>query len=322
MRSFALLLTCAAPAAAQDLSLTLPIDCALGDTCYIQNYVDHDPTEGASDFQCGALTYDGHKGTDFGLISLAAMDAGVDVLASAPGIVRGVRNDMRDVLYTIDLAGEINGRDCGNGVVIAHDTIDGGVWETQYCHMKQGSVIVATGDIVEPGDVLGQVGLSGRTQFPHVHISVRQSGQTVDPFDPDGQIDCTTTSPNSLWAMPLETPVGGLLTVGFADRIPDYDDVKAGTAAADALQSDAPIVLWAFAFGAQPGDIVSLSIDGPNGPIFDTQDTLDRQQALFMRAGGLNTPANGWPAGTYSGLAVHLRGDIELGRQTTTITLP
>jgi len=44
------------------------------------------------------------------------MDAGVDVLASAAGTVRGVRNDMRDVLYTPELAGEINGRDCGNGV--------------------------------------------------------------------------------------------------------------------------------------------------------------------------------------------------------------
>ena len=65
MRTIALLITCATPAVAQDLHLGLPIDCTLGDTCYIQNYVDTDPSEEALDFQCGSLTYDGHKGTDF-----------------------------------------------------------------------------------------------------------------------------------------------------------------------------------------------------------------------------------------------------------------
>ena len=87
------------------------------------------------------------------------MERGVDVFASAPGTVRGVRNDMRDVLFTSDLSSEINGRDCGNGVVVAHDN----GWETQYCHMREGSVSVIVGDLVEPGDVLSQVGLSGRT---------------------------------------------------------------------------------------------------------------------------------------------------------------
>lgn len=318
MRTLAILLTCATPAVAQDLQLTLPIDCTLGDTCYIQNYVDHDTTNAASDFQCGALTYDGHKGTDFGLPSLTAMDQGVDVLASASGTVRGVRNDMRDILYTADLADEIDGRDCGNGVVITHEN----GWETQYCHMKEGSVIVETGDIVTVGDVLGQVGLSGRTQFPHVHISLRQNGDVVDPFDPDGTIECNIASPDTLWTDSLETPSGGLITVGFADRVPDYEDVKAGTAAAETLTANAPIVLWAYAFGARPGDTMSITIDGPDGPLFQTDDVLDRQQALVMRAGGLNPPPGGWQTGTYTGTVTHTRGGAQLDRQRTTITLP
>jgi len=53
MRAIALMITCATPAVAQDLRLGLPIDCTLGDTCYIQNYVDNDPSEAALDFQCG-----------------------------------------------------------------------------------------------------------------------------------------------------------------------------------------------------------------------------------------------------------------------------
>ncbi|MCW1952403.1 MAG: M23 family metallopeptidase [Octadecabacter sp.] len=318
MRSFALLITCAAPAAAQDLQLDLPIDCNLGETCYIQNYVDHDPSEAASDFQCGSLTYDTHKGTDFGLPSLAAMDVGVDVLVSAAGTVRGVRNNMRDVLYTPDLEAEINGRDCGNGVVIAHE--DG--WETQYCHMKEGSITVLSGDDVEVGDVLGQVGLSGRTQFPHVHISVRRDGAVVDPFAPDRQIACGEPATDTLWNLPIDTQAGGLLNIGFADTVPEYASVKAGTASAQSLTQDAPIVLWAFAFGSRVGDTISISFDGPDGPLFQTDDVLDRQQALLMRAGGLNPPDAGWLAGTYSGVVVHTRDGVELDRQTTTITLP
>lgn len=317
MRTFALLITCAAPVAAQDLQLELPIDCALGETCYIQNYVDHDPSEAAFDFQCGNLTYDTHKGTDFGLPSLSAMEDGVPVLAAAAGTVRGVRNDMRDIMYTPDLAGEINGRDCGNGVVIAHD--DG--WETQYCHMKEGSVVVLNGDYLEAGDVLGEVGLSGRTQFPHVHISVRRDGAVIDPFAPDGQTACGDPALDTLWTVPIDTPAGGLLNIGFADMVPEYASVKAGTASPETLTRDAPIVLWAFAFGARVGDTITISFDGPDGALFQTDDVLDRQQALVMRAGGLNPPDGGWPTGTYSGVVVHSRDGVELDRQITTITL-
>ncbi|SMX36866.1 M23 family metallopeptidase [Octadecabacter ascidiaceicola] len=317
MRTFAVLLACAAPAAAQDFQIGLPIDCVLGETCYIQNYVDRDPSEAASDFQCGSLSYDTHKGTDFGLPSLAAMESGVDVLASAAGTVRGVRSDMRDVIYTSDLAGEINGRDCGNGVVIAHE--DG--WETQYCHMKEGSVTVLSGDHVEAGDVLGEVGLSGRTQFPHVHISVRRNGAVVDPFAPNGQITCGEPPSETLWAQPIATPEGGILDIGFSNSVPEYTTIKSGTASVQTLTHNAPIVLWAFAFGARVGDTVTISFDGPDGPLFQTDDVLDRQQALFMRAGGLNPPDAGWSVGTYTGLVIHARDGVVLDRQSTTISL-
>ena len=44
------------------------------------------------------------------------------------------------------------------------------------------------GDNVQVGDVLGKIGLSGRTQFPHVHVSVRHNGTCIDPFAPSGTI--------------------------------------------------------------------------------------------------------------------------------------
>ncbi|MEY8842423.1 M23 family metallopeptidase, partial [Cribrihabitans sp. XS_ASV171] len=180
------LLTLAAFPAASDPVLTLPVDCVLGETCHIQQYTDRDLEEGFRDYTCGPLAYDGHKGTDFSLATLAQMEAGVNVLAAAPGLVTGRRDGMADLHFSGDAEKSIEGRECGNGVVLRHE--DG--WETQYCHMKNGSVRVLVGDRVERGAVLGQIGLSGKTQFPHLHMSVRRDGMVVDPFDTADQALC------------------------------------------------------------------------------------------------------------------------------------
>ena len=70
--------------------LQLPIDCELGKTCYIQQYVDLDDSEGVRDFGCGGASYNGHKGTDFRVLSIQDIEEGVNVLASAGGRVLGV----------------------------------------------------------------------------------------------------------------------------------------------------------------------------------------------------------------------------------------
>ena len=85
-----------APMALAEPRLALPLDCTLGETCFIQNYVDADGGPGAADFTCGGLSYDGHKGTDFALLSHSAAQAGVNVLAAAPGVVRAVRDGVAD----------------------------------------------------------------------------------------------------------------------------------------------------------------------------------------------------------------------------------
>ena len=85
-RTLSALLALTTPAMAQDVQLQLPLDCDLGETCFIQQYVDTDPGPGAQDFMGGPLSYDGHKGTDFRITDLAAMQAGVAVFAPAlPG---------------------------------------------------------------------------------------------------------------------------------------------------------------------------------------------------------------------------------------------
>lgn len=54
----------------------LPIDCSLGEDCFVMLYPDRDPGPEAVDFGCGRQTYDTHKGTDFAIRSEQQMAAG------------------------------------------------------------------------------------------------------------------------------------------------------------------------------------------------------------------------------------------------------
>ncbi len=296
----------------------IPIDCDLGRDCFIQQYVDHDRSRAAMDFRCSTLSYDTHQGTDFALRSLEQMRRGVNVLAAAPGVVAGTRDGMEDRLYRTGDSDRLNGRDCGNGVRIEHD----GGWSTQYCHLKRGSVTVNEGDRVDTTTVLGQVGLSGRTQFPHVHMTLRKDGDVIDPFDPDGQIECGAPSTETLWETPPPYRPGGVLDVGFADAVPKFNAVKAGDAAANQMSTDAPaIVVFGYAFGGRIGDRMQLRIDGPDGVLIEQAVELERNQAQYFRAVGKRRTTDAWPAGRYTGTVVLRRDGREFDRAQGTIVV-
>jgi hypothetical protein len=311
------LLALPAPAAARDPILSLPVDCTLGETCYIQNYMDHDGGPGAADFTCGPLTYDDHSGTDIALPSLGAMAAGVAVRAAAPGTVTGLRDGMADIAFDAEGAPDVTGKECGNGVVVDH----GGGWETQYCHLKQGSIAVRKGQKVGKATLLGQVGLSGQTQFPHLHLSVRHDGARVDPFLPDGIVQCGLPPGPTLWQGPLAYVPGGLIAVGIADRVPDYGEVKAGGLDRPVLPGKAPaLVVWGHAFGARAGDELTLRLEGPAGVVVHQTVDIDKTQAQVYRAVGQRSPG-GWAAGEYTG-TVTLRRDgavLDEGRVTVRV---
>ncbi|MGX9854207.1 M23 family metallopeptidase [Limimaricola variabilis] len=305
-----------APGAAETaFRLALPIDCTLGENCAIQNYVDADPGPAARDYSCGPLVYDGHKGTDFRLPTIASQGEGVEVRAAAPGVVLGTRDEMPDILQGWEGAPDLGGRDCGNGVSIGHE----GGWETQYCHMALGSISVETGQRVEAGDRLGEVGLSGQSQFPHLHLSVRHDGVEVDPFDPEDRVECGAAE-RTLWTEPPAYLPGGLLDAGFAPGVPDYLDIQRGTAGRD-IGQDTPLVLWGYAFGGQAGDVMQLAVEGPEGMVFDEEIPLEKTQAQLFRATGLRAPEGGWPVGDYAGRVVLLREGAPLSERRASITL-
>lgn len=291
--------------------LAFPVDCVLGETCHIQQFMDRDPGPGARDFTCGPLSYDGHSGTDIALPTLRAMEAGVNVLAAAPGRVRAVRDGMADQLFSDETRDAVADRDCGNGVVIDH----GAGWETQYCHLALGSVTLRPGDRVETGDVLGRIGLSGRTQFPHLHLSLRRNGEDIDPFGPGDDTACTLApaGDTTLWSDPLPYVPGGLLAFAFADHMPDFAAVKAGTADTAITRTSEVIVIHALVWGVRTGDILSMQMTGPGDIVVSQEIKLERTQAQAFRAIGKRRPDGGWPPGRYQGRVLLMRGNDVLG---------
>ncbi len=299
------------PLIAAEFRLSPPLDCNLNETCFIQQFVDLDPTVGSQEFGCGSATYDGHKGTDFRVPTAADLNSDAAVLASADGVVVGQRDGMVDKrLQTEADAAAIAGRECGNGVVLDH----GDGWQTQYCHMKQGSVTVAKGDRVTRGRVLGLIGLSGRTQFPHVHISVTRHGEVVDPFQYQrAEPACGFQADNSLWKEDFTNTFvyqpTQVVIAGVADSGVDYNAAMDGVYAGftPRLRSH-PLVAYGLVINVLAGDILHLELTGPQGVIVkNSRVPFTKSKADWLSFAGQKAPIGGWPQGKYRALVQILR---------------
>ncbi len=93
-------------------------------------------------------------GTDF------AGDVGAPVQAAGRGVVA--------LVDRFHLGGNVIYLDHGAGLV------------TAYLHLSE--QLVAEGDTVEAGQLIGRVGATGRVTGPHLHWIVRYGGVTVDPL--------------------------------------------------------------------------------------------------------------------------------------------
>ncbi len=311
------LLLAMAPAQAGAIELTFPLDCVLGETCHIQQFMDRDPSAAFTDFTCGPLAYDGHSGTDFALPTLRAMEAGVTVRAAAAGTVKGVRDGMPDISIRDPAAPALAGRDCGNGLVIDH----GDGWETQYCHMAKTSLRHQAGDRVAVGEALGRVGLSGNTEFPHLHLSVRKDGKEIDPFDPDGATGCGEGPDAPLWSPAVGYTPGGIIGTGFSDHIPEWEAIKAGLENPPLTTTSPALVIWASLFGTRAGDQLAFVLAGPDQQLLEERVTLDRTQAQSFRAVGKRLRQPNWSAGNYDGTITLFRGDAAIDTATISFTL-
>lgn len=288
----------------------LPIACEIGRTCFVQNYVDTDPGPGAKDFTCGSRSYDAHNGTDFRVLTLADSRRGVAVLAAAPGRVLRVRDGVQDVSVRERGLGSVAGQECGNGLVVDH----GRGWTTQYCHMARGSLSVKPGDTVAAGQRLGLVGLSGRTEYPHLHFTVRRDETIVDPFAIDTPQGTCGLGQATAWAGPVEAALAyvprAVLNAGFAGAPVSMEQVEAGTAGGMPPGPDAPaLVAFVRAIGLRQGDVQRMVVTAPDGSEFvaSSLEPLARDQAQSLMFAGRKRPPVGYPKGEYRVRYVVLR---------------
>jgi hypothetical protein len=291
---------------AQSIQLGLPIACELGRTCYVQNYIDADPSASARDYKCGTLTYDGHNGTDFRLPSLASQKAGVEVLASASGRILRTRDGAPDGAFGKSAREAVRDVECGNGAVIEHPEH----WETQYCHMASGSLMVKPGDVVKVGQSLGRVGLSGLTEYPHLHFTVRHKGAIVDPFAYGAPAD-SCGSGALLWHPALHAQLAYqervVINAGFANGPVTMELVEDGGAGKELPSVSAPaIVAFVRVVGLKAGDTQRLVIKDPTGNVIaeNRASQLDKNKALFLLFAGKKRPATGWDRGAYKAMYV------------------
>ena len=87
---------------------------------------------------------------------------GTPILSAGNGVVKGA---------------EPKGR-YGNWIEIDHD----GELSTVYGHLSSFAPGIAPGTRISQGDVIGFIGLTGRTTGPHVHFEVRFKGRPVNPM--------------------------------------------------------------------------------------------------------------------------------------------
>lgn len=95
-----------------------------------------------------------HSGMDF------RSPAGASILATAPGVVVKA------------------GRNGGYGRMVEIDHGNG--FSTRFAHMSR--IKVKIGQKIETGDIVGEVGSSGRSTGPHLHYEVRRNGAPIDPL--------------------------------------------------------------------------------------------------------------------------------------------
>ncbi|WP_245283834.1 M23 family metallopeptidase [Bradyrhizobium sp. Cp5.3] len=303
---------------AQNVQLAIPIACEPGRSCYIQNYTDLDPSRSARDYKCGTLTYDDHNGTDFRLPSLAVQKAGVEVRAAANGRILRTRNDAPDGAFAKSGREAVRDAECGNGVVIEHPA----QWETQYCHLAAGSVLVKPGDRVEIGQPIGRVGLSGLTEYPHLHFTVRHGGAVVDPFAYGVRPD-SCEGGESLWLpavrAKLEYQERAILNGGFTIGPVTMELIEDGSAERERPSaSSLAIVAFVRAIGLKAGDAQWLVVKDPLEHVIaeNRAAPLQGNKAQIMLFAGKKRPPGGWDHGTYKATYVVERdGQVVLKKE-------
>ena len=305
---------------------SFPVDCVLGQNCWIARYMDRAAGPSKADYTCQPQTEDKHNGTDIALADVGVMQAGVAVSAAAAGRVIALRNGIQDIVVTDERSKTIQKQGCGNVLIVDH----GNGWQTRYCHLKRDSLLVKKGDRVSAGQVIAAVGLSGLTEFPHLHFMVqrRQKGQKIQYFDPfDGGLyegPCKASGnlkSHSLWAEPIVNAGAMIMPPIITNaRLTRKEMWQAQPQTLKATED--ALIVQARGFHALEGDEWHFTLVYPNGKtrkLKPVRQARDRQQVRAFS--GIKRPSGGFAQGLWQASVELIREGRSLGRRETWVNV-
>ncbi len=307
--------------------LELPVSCQIGADCLVQKLFDLQPGPGVRDFRCGRLTTEDHDGIDIRLRTLTDMARGYAVLAAAPGKVLRIRDGMADENVRLTGQESVKNRMAGNAVVIAHEN----GWESQYSHLRKGSIKVKPGDTVSAGTIIGLIGMSGNAEFPHLHFELRKNGIAVDPFLPIGSAAACSISetavPTGLWSAQasrmLKYVPTAVIAAGFSAGPPEISKIRNQAAPLTELAADSEaLVMWVDTFGVQADDEEYVKVNGPDGKILvDTHKVIGKSSLSWFSFTGKKKGATAWPMGRYQGHYQLMRSGKKIAEIYTAVSV-
>ncbi len=171
--------------------------------------------------------------------------------------------------------------------------------------MANGTLTIKPGDRVAAGQPLGLVGLSGETEFPHLHLTVRRDDRVVDPFAVDVQPgSCGGGTP--LWDEPSQKAMayraGEVINRGFSDRPLTLEAIENDEQHPEKpTPRAAALVAYVLTIGLERGDQQTLRILDPNWKLFSeyVAAPLDHDKAQAFVMTGRKRHNDPWPTGTY-----------------------
>jgi hypothetical protein len=79
------------------------------------------------------------------------------------------------------------------------------------------------------------------------------------------------------------------------------------------------LVAWGFGFGARQGDVMRITITGPDGSeVISSDAAFEKQQAQYFRAAGKRAKGD-WATGSYTAQVDFIRDGTLIDSQTTTV---
>ncbi|MFD2207795.1 M23 family metallopeptidase [Kiloniella antarctica] len=268
--------------------LAFPVVCDTSTDCFIQHYFDYAPGPEALDHTCGILTYNGHKGIDIRVSSPKWKETGFPVISAAKGKIEIIKDGIADRALNQDEVRAARGLAPrpSNSVVVNH----GNGWRTHYGHLRKGSVIVKPGQEVARGSLLGLVGLSGSTSFPHLHFHLSYKGQNIDPFTGmKGNEGCEAAATGrSYWSADANAELGyrngGVFKVGFSDHSLSFEELDSDHSEFKTYPpGTTEFYFWVNLWGIKLGDQEELQIFKPDGTVFKTVDTAQSSLVFSLK---------------------------------------